>query len=159
MTLQSGLCQTRLGPGRPSPLRGEASRSHRPLSDLPHPSVSRAPPGCMSALTSPSPPSPSEPAIRCGLWPGMALHSTGAPCLPPSQLVSDTHPPHPHSGGVWVGGFLLGWWPCLLFSSEGIFWNSSGCELGSSTGGQLIHTGTGWDIPPGAGSRAVVSRG
>lgn len=100
----------------------EARWSHWPLRNLPHPSISRAPPGCMLALTSPSPLSPSEPAIRCGLWPGMALHSTGALCLPPSQLVSDTYPPYPLSGGIWEGaGFLFSWWPCLLFSSEGIF--------------------------------------
>lgn len=51
-------------------------------------SVSRAPPGCTWAPTSPSPPSPSGASARCGPWRGTARPSTGAPCPPPSRPVS-----------------------------------------------------------------------
>lgn len=67
------------------------------LSVPPHP-LSRAPPGCTLALTSPSRPSPSGAATRCGPWPGMAPPSPEAPCPPPSQQVSAASPqenPHP----------------------------------------------------------------
>lgn len=55
----------------------------------PH-SASRAPPGCTLALTSHSPRSPLGAATRCGPWRGTAPPSTGAPCPPPSRLVSAT---------------------------------------------------------------------
>lgn len=70
----------------PDPGLGGSGWARQP--SAPPRSVCRAPPGCTWAPTSPSPPSPSGAAARCGPWRGTALPSTGAPCPPPSRLVS-----------------------------------------------------------------------
>lgn len=92
-----GLCDSRLSPSHP------CCPTARPISagpgggalgvgalviSAPLLTVPRAPPGCTLALTSPSPPSPSGPATRCGPWQGTAPPSTGAPCTPRSRPVS-----------------------------------------------------------------------